>query len=76
LQGGDTETEAARRQALEPALRRLQCWLRDPGVAFVRARLLTAFLHGFVSMEGAGAFRMGGDLDAPFRAGMELPLGD
>jgi AcrR family transcriptional regulator len=31
------------------------------------ARLLTAFAHGFVSMELAGAFRIGGDIDGAYR---------
>jgi AcrR family transcriptional regulator len=35
------------------------------------ARLLTAFAHGFVSMELAGAFRLGGDVDAAFRFAVE-----
>jgi AcrR family transcriptional regulator len=34
------------------------------------ARLLVAFAHGFVSMELAGAFRLGGDVDRAWRAGV------
>ncbi len=35
------------------------------------ARALAAWAHGFVSMELAGAFRLGGDVDAAFRFGLE-----
>jgi hypothetical protein len=70
----DEETEASRRQALEPALKRLQSWLGDPDLAFVRARVMTAFLHGFVSMEAVGSFRFGGSIDEAFRAGIDLLL--
>jgi len=35
------------------------------------ARLVTAFAHGFVSMELAGAFRLGGDVDAAYRYGVD-----
>jgi hypothetical protein len=34
------------------------------------ARVLTPFLHGFVSMEISRAFRMGGKLDAAFERGV------
>jgi len=34
------------------------------------ARLLVAFVHGFVQMETGGAFRLGGDLDASFEFGL------
>jgi len=35
------------------------------------ARTMTAFAHGFVTMEFAGAFRLGGDVDAAYRYGVE-----
>lgn len=38
------------------------------------ARLLVAYLHGFVSMELGGAFRLGGDVDAAFDYGLETLL--
>ena len=34
------------------------------------ARLVTAFAHGFVSMEITGAFRLGGDVDEAYRYGV------
>jgi AcrR family transcriptional regulator len=36
------------------------------------ARLMTAFAHGFVSMELAGQFRFGGDVDAAYRYGVDI----
>ena len=39
------------------------------------ARLLTAFAHGFVSMELNGAFRLGGDVNAAFRDGIDVLVG-
>lgn len=74
LQSQDRETEAARRKALAPALRRLENWLGDSRLAFVRARAMTAFLHGFVSMEAGGHFRFGGSVDEAFAAGVDLFL--
>lgn len=35
------------------------------------ARMLTAFAHGFVSMELAGTFRLGGDVDAAWQYGLD-----
>ena len=34
------------------------------------ARLITAFANGFIAMELAGAFRLGGDVDASYRFGV------
>jgi AcrR family transcriptional regulator len=42
---------------------------RDTGLE--TARTLTAWAHGFVSMELAGAFRLGGDVDEAFRFGAQ-----
>ena len=38
--------------------------------ALEAARLVTAFAHGFVSMELSGAFRLGGDVDAAYQYGI------
>lgn len=43
--------------------------------ALESARLLTAFVHGFASMELAGAFRLGGDVDVAFRFAIESIIG-
>ena len=44
--------------------------LVGPDRALDAARLVTAFAHGFISMELAGAFRLGGDVDAAYRYGV------
>ena len=38
------------------------------------ARTLVAWAHGFVSMELAGAFRLGGDLDKAYAFGVDAIL--
>jgi AcrR family transcriptional regulator len=43
--------------------------------ALEAARLLTAFAHGFISMELSGAFRLGGDLDEAYRYGVDVLIG-
>jgi AcrR family transcriptional regulator len=40
--------------------------------ALEAARLVTAFAHGFVSMELTGAFRLGGDVDEAYRYGVDV----
>ena len=49
----------------------LMARLVGPDRAQEAARLVTAFVHGFVSMELSGSFRLGGDVDAAFRFGVD-----
>ena len=46
-----------------------------PEQALEAARLVTAFAHGFVSMELGGAFRLGGDVDAAYGFGVDVIVG-
>lgn len=46
--------------------------LVGPERALEAARLITAFAHGFVSMELSGAFRLGGDLDTAYGYGVDV----
>ncbi|MGK2852386.1 MAG: TetR/AcrR family transcriptional regulator [Candidatus Limnocylindrales bacterium] len=42
--------------------------------ALPAARTIVAWAHGFTSMESAGAFRLGGDIDVAYATGIELIL--
>ena len=44
------------------------------GRVLASARLLVGFLHGFISLELAGAFRLGGSLDDSFDTGLRTLL--
>lgn len=46
--------------------------LVGPDRALEAARLMTAFAHGFVSMEISGAFRLGGDVDSAYAYGVDV----
>jgi AcrR family transcriptional regulator len=45
------------------------------GEELAAARTLVAFANGFVTMELAGAFRMGGDIDAAYTYGVAVVVG-
>jgi Tetracyclin repressor-like, C-terminal domain len=46
----------------------------DFSAALPAARATSAFCHGFVSMELAGAFRLDGDIDRAFAESVEAVL--
>ncbi len=58
----------------EPVLRATAAAV-GPDDALDAARLLTAWATGFVTMELAGAFRLGGDLDGAYRYGISHLVG-
>ena len=57
-------------RASEPVLRAVGA-LTGEGQMLPAARMYVAWAQGFVSMELAGAFRLGGDVDAAFDYGLE-----
>ena len=66
----DPSALAAAGRAVVNAMARLA----GPSDALEGARTFVAWAHGFVTMELAGAFRLGGDLDAAYAFGIEAIL--
>jgi len=64
-EGWDAARVATRAKAVAPLLA-VTAEIAGPDNALPAARLLTAFMHGWVSMELSGAFRLGGDVEAAF----------
>ena len=69
----DVDAVAVRAAATRPVLDRLAAWL-GAAAALTGARVLTAFVHGFVSMELSGAFRLGPGIDDAFETGVATLL--
>jgi AcrR family transcriptional regulator len=67
------EGASARAAALVPMMAPLAALVGEEH-ALAAARVLVPFLHGFISMELANAFRLGGGLDAAFKNGVATIL--
>lgn len=74
LSTADAANDALRAEVARPLLDILARRLGDADTALARARGVTAFLHGFVGMEAAGAFRLGGDINRAFADALDLFL--
>ena len=73
LPAGASPDPAALAALGEPIVKAM-AGLVGPTDALEAARTFVAWAHGFVSMELAGAFRLGGDLDAAYAFGIESIL--
>lgn len=71
----DPRIAEASRFSGQPLFEELQAAGIPPKRLLGLARMLVAFLHGFVSMENAKAFRLGGDVDQAFEDALETILG-
>ncbi|KOP22554.1 hypothetical protein AMR41_30805 [Hapalosiphon sp. MRB220] len=63
----DTKVSAT---AVAPLLQTIEQWV-NPEQSLSAARIVVAFTHGFVHMELAGAFRLGGNVEEAFELGIE-----
>ncbi len=70
----DDELVAACKFAATPLFDELQAAGVDDAALLPLSRTLVAFLHGFVTMEIAKAFWLGGSVDEAFEAGVETIL--
>ena len=70
----DANPDASSLAALGAPVVNAMTHLVDATEALDGARTFVAWAHGFVSMELAGAFRLGGDLDAAYAFGIEAIL--
>ena len=70
---GDEEGTAARVKAIQPLMKEFEVRVGAER-ALVHARVFTAFLHGFVSMENAHEFRMGPGVDEAFTLGLQAVI--
>ena len=71
---GDPAIADACLQAAKPLFEELEKAGLAPERILPVSRTLTAFMHGFVSMEIVNAFRLGGDIDEAFEAGLATIL--
>jgi AcrR family transcriptional regulator len=71
---GDANPDASALAALGGPVVNAMTRLAGPSEALEGARTFVAWAHGFVSMELAGAFRLGGDLDAAYAFGVDAIL--
>jgi AcrR family transcriptional regulator len=72
----DPEIAAACLFAVQPLFEELRGAGVKPGRVLPLARALTAFLHGFVSMELADAFQLGGSIDEAFTEGVAIVVAE
>jgi AcrR family transcriptional regulator len=71
---GDSNPDASALAALGEPVVNAMTRLAGSSEALEGARTFVAWAHGFVSMELAGAFRLGGDLEAAYAFGIDAIL--
>ena len=71
---GDANPDASALAALGEPVVNAMTRFAGPSAALEGARTFVAWAHGFVSMELAGAFRLGGDIEAAYAFGIDAVL--